>query len=453
MELSGKKVTVIGLGKSGIAAVEFLAERGVHVSATDLQTAEQLGKPVLDLMNRDVDLHLGNHPEHLFEDMDFIVLSPGVPKSIPPIQKAMQRGIPVIAEVELASWFLKDTLIAVTGSNGKSTTTALTAHLLRTAGLQAEACGNIGTPLIEMVDSTNPERILVVELSSFQLETIDTFAPHAATVLNVTPDHMDRYQNFEAYKQAKYRVFENQTGKDFAVINADERHGREIAERVPSGVVYFGIKAGGDRHVCLRDGIIYWHDGRDEAPLLTAAELSLPGPHNLSNSMASAALALLMGAPRGGVAEGLRSFQPLEHRLEPVGEHIGVTFINDSKATNVESAAVALESFDSPLLVIMGGRDKDSDFTVLNPLLRKQARSVLLIGEAAGKIDAALDKDIRRCNCASLEEAVEKAFSEAERGDVVLLAPGCASFDMFDNFEHRGREFKRIVRRLQDADS
>lgn len=450
MDLQNKKVLVVGLGKSGVSAAMFLHQIGAKVTATDIQPANKLIGAMQALRGLPIHLCLGEHPMHLFAEADLIVLSPGVPLALEPLKRAMNRGIAVVAEVELASWFLQDTIIGITGSNGKTTTTALTAYLLARSGRNAEACGNIGKPLIDMIPTTSSERILVVELSSFQLETIDRFHPHIATVLNVTPDHMDRYSDLESYKQAKLNIFKNQINEDFLVINADEENADEILHAGSGTPFYFSSEKTVEKGAYLEKGWLVWREGKKKTKLLPASEINLPGPHNLSNSMAAAAMALIMGGSSESVADGLKEFQPLEHRLEPVTEIDGVQYINDSKATNVESAAVAIRSFDQPLIVILGGLDKGSDFTGLNPLLKEKARLVLLIGSAAEKIEHSLDEKIPSQICPSLENAVTTAHREAARGDIVLLAPACASFDMFDNYEHRGREFKRLVWRLEN---
>lgn len=452
MNLKDKNVLVVGLGKSGISAALFLYQQGANVTANDHRKEVQLSNAMLTLHGLPIQLYLGEHPEQIFESSDLIVLSPGVPKAIAPIQQAVSKGIPVISEVELASWFLKDKIIAITGSNGKTTTTALTAHLLKRSGLNAISCGNIGTPLTELIPDTDENRILVVELSSFQLETIERFKPFIATVLNVTADHMDRYSGFDDYKSAKLRIFNEQDKDEFAVINADEMHADEIMNSVSARKVLFSAKRTLESGMFLDGDEIIWDYSGEKIPLLRKSELSLPGPHNLENSLAAATMALLAGGDQRGVALGLKDFQPLEHRLETVAEIDGVQFVNDSKATNVDSTAVALQSFDAPVIVLLGGRDKDSDFTVLNPLLKKHVKHVVLLGEAAGKIRDSLDPEVKHVICSSFEEAVKASHKIAGKGEVVLLSPGCASFDMFDSFEHRGRDFKRIVMELKNAE-
>ena len=453
MELKDKKILVVGLGKSGAAAARFLVERGARVSATDAKDKKKLEEYLKGLEGLPITWHLGGHPVEVFLGSDLIILSPGVPASIEPLRLAREKGIPVIAEVELASRFLDDRIVGITGSNGKSTTTALTAFLLRTAGFDAVACGNIGSPLIKQVANTSPERILVVELSSFQLETIDTFQPQVATVLNITPDHLDRYDGMEGYKLAKLRLLKNQEPGDFVVIDADEPHAKEIAATTQAVPYWFSRKSPLMEGVCLLDGAVVLMRGGQALPILGAAEIDIRGPHNLGNAMAATSIAFVLGAAPEAVAEGLRKFEPLEHRLEPAGEIGGVLFVNDSKATNVDSAAVALQSFDSPVIAIMGGRDKAGDFAALRPLVEQNVKRLILIGEAAPKIRAALEGTVPVQTFGSMEEAVKAGLEAADGGDVVLLAPACTSFDMYDNFEQRGRHFKEIVRGLMNGKS
>ena len=448
MELDGKKVLVVGLGMSGVAAARFLAGRGAKVSVNDAKDEQALMGRLAELEGLPFEYYLGGHPEEAFLGADMIVLSPGVPAALESLCKAADKGIPVIAEVELASRFLGDRIVGITGSNGKSTTTALAAHLLRAAGLDAVACGNIGSPLIDLVETTSPERTLVVELSSFQLETIDKFRPSIATILNITPDHLDRYDGMEAYKQAKLRLLFNQQPGDRVVIDADEDHAGEIAEASMGEPFYFSAIEHVDEGICLDGGRIAVVRHGEAVPLLPPEEMGIRGPHNLRNAMAAASIAVICGAEPEAIADGLRSFEPLEHRLEPAGEIGGVLFVNDSKATNVDAAAVALQSFDAPIVAIMGGRDKEGDFTALRPLVESNVKQLILIGEAGPKIGASLEGAATARSCDSMESAIRAGLEAAEAGDVVLLVPACTSFDMYDNFMRRGEDFKRIVGRL-----
>lgn len=451
MELSGKRVLVVGLGKSGVSAARFLAASGARVSVTDEKKESELSESLSQLKHLAIEKHFGGHPIEPFLESDLIVLSPGVPLALETLGKAREAGIPVFAEVELASRFLKDRLVGITGSNGKSTTTALAAHLLASAGIEASACGNIGRPLIEYVETTSEGRVLVVELSSFQLETIESFHPFIATVLNITPDHMDRYRDFDGYKSAKLRLFKNLQPKDHVVVNLDEEHAEEIKTATNARPTFFSRDKQLHDGVCLDSGMIVLTRGGKPEPVMTASELPIRGPHNLSNALAAIAVAVRCGAGIDKISAGLKSFKPLEHRLEPVGRINGVLFVNDSKATNVDSAAVALQSFDTPLLAIMGGRDKEGNFQALRPIVTRYVKRLILIGEAAPKIAGALDGTAPIERCKSMEEAVKAGLEAAESGDVVLLAPACTSFDMYGNFEERGIHFKQIIRGLGNA--
>lgn len=451
MNVKEKDVLVVGLGESGISALQLLASRGANLSATDMRTEDELEAVLERLADLEIDFHLGVHPEEIFTKADFIVLSPGVPRKIEPIQKALENGVPVISEVELAWRFLDIPVLAVTGSNGKSTTTALTAHLLRESGVAAAECGNIGKPISDFAVNYDGKEILVAELSSFQLESIEQFRPQIATVLNVTPDHLDRYPDFNGYKKAKFNIFANQTEENFALVNLDDPNCSEIARSTKARKLFFGSFRSGLPGVFDKEGCIVHVSGGKETYLMEADDISLPGPHNLSNSLAAAAMALNAGADTEGVVRGLQNFKALEHRLEHVATINGIRFINDSKATNIDSAAVALQSFDAPINVIMGGKDKDGDFSVLEPIMAQNVKYLLLIGDAADKIDASISDFVNKTFCTTMQQAVRLAYDLSEPNGVVLLAPACASFDMFDNFEHRGRVFKRIVMELANG--
>ena len=451
MDVKEKNVLVVGLGESGLSALRLLAAKGATLSATDMRNEEEMTSVKERLSDLEINYYLGSHPEDVFTGADLIVLSPGVPKKIGPIKKALAEGVPVVSEVELAWRYLNIPVLAITGSNGKSTTTALTAHLLRESDIAAAECGNIGKPISDFAINYEGNEVLVAELSSFQLESMDEFRPQIATVLNVTPDHLDRYADFEAYKQAKFEIFSAQTGEDFALINLNDEYCSEIARITLARKLFFGSYRPGLNGCFLKmDTIVSVIDGQ-ESYIMDVEDLSLPGPHNISNSLAAAAMALNAGATVDGVAKGLKNFKALEHRLEPVATINGIKFVNDSKATNIDSAAVALQSFDGPLNVIMGGKDKDGDFTVLEPLMNGKVKYLLLIGDAAEKIDGQISDFVNKTFCSTLQQAVRLGFDLCEKNGTVLLAPGCASFDMFDNFEHRGRAFKEIVRELANG--
>ncbi len=441
-----KKILVVGLARSGLAAANFLLGRGARVTVTDVKTREQLADAVRQL-HGPVRLALGGHRAEDFLDADLIVLSPGVPSRLDPIRRAALRGVPVWSEVELAFRCLRGRFVGVTGSNGKTTTTALVGQMFADAGAPHAVAGNIGTALIGFADDGLGERVFVVELSSFQLENIHQFRCHAAALLNVTPDHLDRYDSFGAYATCKRRIFLNQTAADFAVINLDDAVAGRTAE-LKAQVIPFSRKRRLEEGVFVADGSVRarW-EGLDRTVIATD-QIRLRGNHNLENALAATGLALVSGLEPESIAETLRTFAGVEHRLEFVRTVSGVDFFNDSKATNVDSAVKALESFERPLLVILGGLDKEGDFSPLQPLVRDRAKRVIVIGKAAPKIEAALTGWAPLKRAKDLEEAVRLGYDEAAAGDVVLLAPACASFDAFRNYEHRGTVFKELVASL-----
>ena len=450
IELKDKRVLVLGLARTGIATARFCVARGERVTAIDDRGAEQLGEAVSELQKIGCALAFGSYPLTDFAAQDLIVPSPGVPANHPGLTAAREARVPIWSEIELAWRFLRGRLIGVTGSNGKTTTTSLIGHILATSGKPVSVAGNIGTPLIAHVDESNDETITVAELSSFQLELIDSLRPDISVLLNLTPDHLDRHASFEEYGRAKARIFENQTERDAVVINADDP---ASAERAPSRpqVFWFSRKKRVVSGAYLRNGqIVFRRDGEDTA-LLDRADIRLRGEHNLENVLAAASAAFLVGATAEEIAAGVRSFPGVEHRLEFVAEISGVSFFNDSKATNVDATIKALEAFSGGLFVILGGKDKGSDYAPLIPLLRERARAVLVIGAAEEKIAAQLDGAVPFVRAGTLDRAVELAYQRAREGDTVLLAPACASFDQFENYEHRGRAFKQLVRALDEA--
>ena len=437
MQVSGANVLVVGMARSGLAAVELLREKGAVVRATDMNA-----QPPARLL--DMGVPFRPQSEEDFRGCDLIVLSPGVPADLEPIEVARAAGIRVVGDVEMASWFLQGEIIGVTGANGKTTTTAMVGHILRESGIPVQVGGNIGTPVAAMVASSRPEQWNVLELSSFQLETIDRFRARVGIAMNVTPDHLDRHRTFERYAAAKGRLFETQQEGDFAVLNADDPTCVAYASLTKGRTVWFSSTRAVDPGLWLERGRILF----DDDVLMEAREVPLRGVHNLENTMAAAGASRIAGANHNQIAAAVRSFPGVEHRLEYVRTIGGVDFYNDSKATNVDATLKAIAAFDSPLWIILGGKDKDSDYTVLAEPLRKKARAVLLIGAAADKIARQLDGAARLIACGTIETAVTKAFQMATQGDTVLLAPACASFDQFDNFEHRGRVFKMLVHDL-----
>ena len=449
-ELQGKRVLVVGVARTGMATARFCVARGARVTATDDRGPEQLAGAVQQLRDLGCTLAFGANQSAVFAEQDLIVPSPGVPSNHPGLALARKAGVPIWSEIELAWRFLHGRLIAVTGSNGKTTTTALIGHILAASGKPVIVAGNIGTPLIARVDDSSDKTIAVAEVSSFQLELIDCFRPDISVLLNLTPDHLDRHASFEDYARAKARIFENQTERDAALLNADDP---ATAERAPSRpqIFWFSRKKRVVSGAYLQgDQIIFRREGEDVA-LLSRSAIGLRGNHNLENVLAAASAAFLADAATAEIAAGVHSFPGVEHRLEFVAEISGVSFFNDSKATNVDATMKALDAFPRGVLVILGGKDKGSDYTPLVPLLRERAKLVLLIGAASEKIAAQLGGAVPFERAGTLERAVAMASERSREGDTVLLAPACASFDQFEDYEHRGRIFKQLVRALAEA--
>ncbi len=447
-ELRGKRVLVIGLARTGIATARFCAEHGATVTAMDAHEESELSADVLNLREEGVKLDLGSHPETSLLNQDLVIPSPGVPSDASVLQSARAKNITVWSEIELADRFLDGRLIGITGSNGKTTTTSLAHHILGVAGFSTMVAGNIGTPLISRVALTTETTITVAELSSFQLELVETFHPDIAVLLNLTPDHLDRHKTLDAYAAAKARIFENQTESDFAVLNADDPASVRFTPK-RAQVYWFSRKQAVQQGAYLRGDEIVFRSKKQEEVLLKRDEIPLPGAHNLENVLAAATAARLEGAPSAAIADAVRTFPGVEHRLEFVAEIAGVRYYNDSKATNVDATMKALEAFPGKILVILGGKDKGSDYSALQTALRERSVLALLIGAASEKIEQQISGSVVIERAGTLERAVEIASQVARRGDVILLAPACASFDQFENYEQRGRVFKDLVRKRE----
>jgi UDP-N-acetylmuramoylalanine--D-glutamate ligase len=446
MELKDKKVLVVGLGKTGEALCRFLVRRGARVRVSEKKTEEALGGRPARWRERGVEVETGAHRLESFLGADLVVLSPGVPP-LAEADAAAARGIPVISEIELAHAFLKGKIVGITGSNGKSTTTTLAHLILRDAGLRAFAAGNIGKPLIAFADGSRADDIYVTELSSFQLEHTRDFKAGVAAFLNVTPNHLDWHGTFDSYFAAKSKLILPLGKADTTVLNRDDPLVWALAAKTKAEVRAFSRRRRVARGCYLKDGWLVLRDGK-EAPLVRTSEIKLPGLHNLENVCAAALVGGALGVPARRMRAAIRGFRGLEHRLESVMTIGGVLFVNDSKATTVDAAIKALESFDRPIVLILGGKDKGADFTLLRKPIRKRVRKVLLIGAAAEKIRGALEGVVPLERAATFRELVRKGYEAASPGDVVLLAPAATSWDMFDNFEQRGRTFKREVRNL-----
>jgi UDP-N-acetylmuramoylalanine--D-glutamate ligase len=447
IELKNKRVLVVGLARTGVATALFCAARGAMVTATESRKESELGVAIDVLRSAGVTLELGGHQDKTFLEQDLIIPSPGVPADAVNLRTAREKGIPVWSEIELAYRFLRGRLIGITGSNGKTTTTSLIDHVLKNAGFSTILAGNIGTPLISMVERSSANSTTVAELSSFQLELISTFRPDIGLFLNLTPDHLDRHPSVKAYGAAKARIFENQTEEDAAILNADDTAATPYAPTRPR-LFWFSRKQRVAQGAFVRGNeIVYRHDGHEE-PILKLEEIPLVGAHNVENVLAAIVACRLAGADASAIARGVRSFAGVEHRLEFVAEIAGVRYYNDSKATNVDATVKALEAFAGRVLVILGGKDKGSDYTVLQQPLRDKAILALLIGAAAEKIETQIAGSVAIERAKTLDRAVDLAAHTAQPADIVLLAPACASFDQFQNYEHRGRVFKELVHAL-----
>jgi UDP-N-acetylmuramoylalanine--D-glutamate ligase len=452
VEIAGRKVLVIGAARSGIASARFLAQRGAIVALNDRKSLAEWPAEALELKTEAVGCIEGDPPSWLLDQIDLVVVSPGVPTKAIPIRYADRRGAEVIGEVELASRFLRGRVVAITGTNGKTTTTTLIGEMLKDAGLKVQVGGNIGTALISMIDSSSDDGWTVVEVSSFQLETTVDFHPTVAAVLNVTPNHMDRYESLMDYAAAKHRVFANQTPGDVAILNADDEIVSSWAKGLRPHVVRFSTRRELEEGLFLRGNDLVSRTKDGERVLVTRGEMQLRGTHNIENVLAAMAAGLACGAAPESLRETVRRFRPVEHRLEDVAEIDGVRFFNDSKATSVDATMKALEAFAADrgkVVLILGGRGKQAPYSPLAPLIRERVRKMILIGEDAPAIERELNSATPFEHASDMHDAVARAFTAAEGGDVVLLAPACASFDMFESFEHRGRVFKEEVSRLK----
>jgi UDP-N-acetylmuramoylalanine--D-glutamate ligase len=449
MDLRGKKVLVVGLARTGAAAVRFLAERGAKVRVSEVKKAEELKAPLEALRGLPVEWELGGHTVPFFLGAELIVVSPGVRLSLPQLEKARGKGIPVISEIELAFRFLRRPAVAITGTNGKTTTTTMIGAMLKTWGKKAFVGGNIGNPLIDFVAGPQEEAWAVIELSSYQLEGIQKFRPAVSVLLNITEDHLDRYPSFQAYGEAKGRIFENQGKEDFAVLNADDPLTFQFAHRIQPQIFLFSRERSVPVGCFLDRGAILFQGTDGARERFSLERLKIRGTHNLENLMASIAAAKTCGCPREPLQRVIEEFEGLEHRLEWVRDLEGVKFFNDSKGTNVGSVVKSLMSFEEPVLLIAGGRDKEGDYGPLKDLIAGKVKGMALIGEARDRMFAALGNLTETVKLHSLEAAVEWAWSRARPGDVVVLSPACSSFDMFTNYQERGKRFKEIVAGLR----
>ncbi len=480
MEVRGKRVLVVGLGKSGVASAMFLQARGAKVTVSDSKSEAQLRQEIPQLLDKGITVETGHHGERTFRDQDMIVVSPGVPFDQPQLEHARVQGIPVIGEIELAAQFVAGQFVAITGSNGKTTTTSLCGDIIEASGRKTLVGGNIGTPAISFAEQADADTWTVLEISSFQLETIETFRPKIAAILNITPDHLDRHHTFEKYVTAKERIFENQKASDFAILNADNEPCMAIGKRVKSQVLWFSRLHEVERGAFLRGGkIIFRLTGQTvpqdpvsddidyllkaigneamasthaEREIMPVSDMLLKGAHNVENVLAAVCVGVAAGVAPERIRQAVSKFKAVEHRLEYTATVNGVDYFNDSKATNVDATIKALESFSKGVHLILGGKDKGSPYTVLNDLLQARVKTVYTIGAAAAKIESEV-KGVPVVHAETLENAVKLASQKAVSGDVVLLAPACASFDQFQSYEHRGRVFKELVSQMKQRES
>ena len=450
MELKNKRVLVVGLGKSGLAAALFLRDRGARVTVSDTRSADALAKEIPALLEAGIMVENGGHGLLTFRRQDLIVVSPGVPLETPEVKQAQALGVAVIGELELASRFLKGKIVAITGSNGKTTTTTLIGKIFADASLPALVGGNIGLPVIELVAKSTSESWNILEVSSFQLETTVDFRPKIALVLNITPDHLDRHKTFERYAAAKTMITQQQMPDDFLILNAEDKAAQMVAAQTRAGIYWFSnvrrVKQGAFVH---GESLFFLvREGGQPEPVLPLGEILLKGAHNVENVLAAVCAAKLAGIASESIRASVASFHAVEHRLELVRTLTGVAFYNDSKATNVDATMKAIASFPRGVYLILGGQDKNSDYTLLAPLLRERVELVYTIGSAAKKIERQLAGVVKMVRAETLEAAVAHASVAVKPGDVVLLAPACSSFDQFDNYEHRGRAFRESVMHL-----
>ena len=452
MNIKDKKVLLVGLAKTGVSTIKKLDKLGASIVVTDIKPKEKL-EDILSQLNglNNIEYILGSHPEDI-SNIDLTIVSPGVPLDLPFIEKLKESNVKIIGEVELAYTLSNNPIfVGITGTNGKTTTTSLVGEIFKEAKRDTYIVGNIGNPVIDTVDYTNENSVLVTELSSFQLESIDTFRPKVSSILNITEDHLNRHHTMENYINAKARIFENQDKSDFSILNYDDSIVRDLNRNNNASILYFSRKEKVDQGVYLdeNNNIVISIDGK-QITVLNRNELSLPGDHNLENAMAAILMTYVVGVDLEVIKQVLTTFKGVEHRLEFVTNKNGIMFVNDSKGTNPDSTIKAIGSYERPIILIAGGMDKHSDFTDMMKCATKNVKELVLLGETADKIEASARKEGLEniTKVKNMEEAVKKAYELAKDGDVVLLSPGCASWDMYPNFEARGLDFKENIYKL-----
>jgi UDP-N-acetylmuramoylalanine--D-glutamate ligase len=453
MEIKGKKVLVVGLGKSGLAAALFLRRQGAQVTVSDVRSAEALAKEIPALIDEGIAVEAGGHGLLTFRRQDLIVVSPGVPVDTPELTQVKKFGLPIIGELELAAHYLRGKILAITGSNGKTTTTTLCGEILEAAKLPVQVGGNIGVPVIALVDESRDDGWSVLEVSSFQLETTYEFHPQIAVILNITPDHLDRHGTFENYAAAKERIFAQQTADDALVLNADDEAAKSAAARAKSRIFWFSRTRVVRQGAFVHDGVIVFRESEQAAaePVVRVDEIPLKGAHNVENVLAAVCAARLAGVAAETIRSAVAGFHAVEHRLEFVATLNGVDYYNDSKATNVDASMKAIAAFPGGIHLILGGKDKNSDYRQMRALITERVKAVYTIGAAAEKIHTHIEGAAPIVSAGTLEEAIARAGGAAQPGEIVLLAPACSSFDQFENYEHRGRIFKETVFARRDV--
>ena len=451
MIIKGSRVLVVGAGKTGAACADFLNQMGAQVTLTDIKKDFQIKDVVDKFKDTSVVIKAGGYPDVDSRSTDLVIVSPGVPLDVPPIKQAFEKGIPVWSELELAFRMFNAPVVAVTGTNGKTTTTALIGAMFKDAGRSVVVAGNIGVPLIEKVSEITPNHVVVVEVSSFQLECIKTFKPRVGIVLNLTPDHLDRHGTFENYARAKEKIFLNQSDEDFSILNYDDKKVQKMAQSTKGQVIFFSIRHTLEQGAYLFKNAVHLALGGSVISVLNREDIYIKGEHNVQNALAAVLAGAVMGLEIESMRTTLKTFRGVPHRLEFVDEIGGVKYVNDSKGTNPDASIKALMAFDEPIVLIAGGKNKGSDFSEFADVVKKKVRTVVLLGEAADEIFNALKEkgfeEIYRES--SFERAVYRASEAAQPGEVVLLSPACASWDMFNNYEERGNLFKKLVASLR----
>lgn len=443
-DLKDLRVTVLGMARTGVSVVKLLNHAGCVVNVSDSGRNPELEKHAAELKALEINFELGGHSDLLF-DCDFIVRSPGIPMTVPFLQKALKKSITVLSEIEVASWFCRAKIVAVTGSNGKTTVVNWIGDLLERAERGYAVCGNVGTAFSDVVLDLEPDAAAIVEVSSFQLENIIRFKPDIAIITNFSPDHLDRYGSFSEYMDAKCRIFSNQTKHEALIFNRDDAQVSKRVRHAKSKLMSFGLDEPTENSLGIQGNSIVQNLNGKIAIMLNKSNVSLPGNHNLENALAVAATAIELGIPREALLASLTGFRGVAHRIEQVSEYRGVLFVNDSKATNIASGLVALASFTRPIILLAGGRDKGSDFSTIAPQVAKKVKQAVLFGEAGPVIEKSWKGTINLRRVDKFTKAVELAYSLADEGDIILLSPMCASFDEFTNYEERGQVFKQLV--------